>query len=79
MLKVASSNWEVLGFGEEEGGWMVTYFSKTIFTPAGIDVCVRAKGGISSKLLEMIKAEMGAVKDSDVHTIVDQVFEVHHD
>ncbi|ETN39378.1 uncharacterized protein HMPREF1541_05601 [Cyphellophora europaea CBS 101466] len=33
-LKIASSHWEVLGWGEEEGGWAVTFFAKTLFTPA---------------------------------------------
>ncbi|KAJ5911765.1 uncharacterized protein N7473_001068 [Penicillium subrubescens] len=58
-LLIASSNWEVLGFGyepktgtvtegEEELGnaWVVTYFAKTLFTPAGIDVYSRGKEGV---------------------------------
>ena len=43
-LKIASSQWEVLGSGEEEGGWAVTFFQKTLFTPIGIDVYARKKG-----------------------------------
>ncbi len=35
-LRIASSQWEVLGYGEEEGGWCVTFFQKTLFTPAGV-------------------------------------------
>ncbi|OAP54726.1 hypothetical protein AYL99_11174 [Fonsecaea erecta] len=46
LLKIASSRWEILGYGEEEGGWVVTYFQKTLFTPAGIDIYARRRGGL---------------------------------
>ncbi|RSH87331.1 hypothetical protein EHS25_003240 [Saitozyma podzolica] len=37
------SHWEVLGYGDDQAGleWAVTFFSKTLFTPAGIDIYVR--------------------------------------
>ncbi|OXC67480.1 hypothetical protein AYX13_03989 [Cryptococcus neoformans] len=44
LLFFVHSHWEVLGYGKEvEQGleWAVTYFSKTLFTPAGIDIYVR--------------------------------------
>ena len=43
-LMIASSKWQVLGYGE---GWAITYFAKTLFTPAGIDIYIRAEQGIS--------------------------------
>ncbi|KAF8593086.1 hypothetical protein BDV93DRAFT_530017, partial [Ceratobasidium sp. AG-I] len=39
-LMIASSQWQVLGY-DERAGWAVTYFSKTLFTPAGMDLYVR--------------------------------------
>ncbi|KIR77199.1 hypothetical protein I306_05790 [Cryptococcus gattii EJB2] len=44
LLFFVHSHWEVLGYGKdvEQGQeWAVTYFSKTLFTPAGIDIYIR--------------------------------------
>lgn len=42
---IASSKWEILGYGEEDGEgsveWAITYFAKTLFTPEGVDVYSR--------------------------------------
>lgn len=43
-LAIASSKWEILGYGVEEGTgnrWVVTFFAKTLFTPEGVDVYSR--------------------------------------
>ena len=78
-LKIASSQWEVLGYGEEEGGWAVTFFQKTLFTPAGVDVYARKKGGVSKELLDRIKAEMKKFEDTGFKKCVDGIFEIKHD
>ncbi|KAL9618683.1 MAG: hypothetical protein Q9160_006650 [Pyrenula sp. 1 TL-2023] len=53
-LVIAGSHWEVLGWGTTateagEVDWAVTYFAKTLFTPAGVDVyqrrAAKAEGG----------------------------------
>ncbi|KAG9234483.1 hypothetical protein BJ875DRAFT_11748 [Amylocarpus encephaloides] len=60
-LKVAGgSRWEVLGWGECEGErWVVTWFEKSLFTPAGVDVyCDRTEGiseGLYRKIVERIR------------------------
>nr|XP_018262945.1 uncharacterized protein I303_04434 [Kwoniella dejecticola CBS 10117]OBR85103.1 hypothetical protein I303_04434 [Kwoniella dejecticola CBS 10117] len=44
------SHWEVLGYGKDEGSgleWAVTFFSKTLFTPAGIDIYLRSSPNTS--------------------------------
>ncbi|CAD6564732.1 MAG: hypothetical protein TREMPRED_000259 [Tremellales sp. Tagirdzhanova-0007] len=44
------SHWEVLGFGidkENTLDWAVTFFSKTLFTPAGIDIYLRTSPSAS--------------------------------
>ncbi|KAJ9614449.1 hypothetical protein H2200_002585 [Cladophialophora chaetospira] len=79
LLKIASSHWEVLGYGDEDGGWAVTYFQKTLFTPAGIDVYARQKAGLSETLLEQVKQELRAVQDDNVKKLADTIFPIKHD
>jgi hypothetical protein len=78
-LMVASSHWEVLGYGAEEGGWIVTYFAKSMFTPAGIDVYSRQKGGLSAELMSKIKLEMRGIEDATIKTMVKGMFSIQHD
>lgn len=57
-LMITWSNWQVLGYGD---GWAVTYFAKTLFTPAGLDIYSRAEEGLPSKLLEEIMEKTRAL------------------
>jgi len=93
-LMIASSHWEVLGWGcychgqEREGrigegeDWMTTYFAKTLFTPAGVDVYSR-RGGLSEGCLEGIKEALKGVGegpgDESFVKLVNELFEVKHD
>lgn len=79
LLKVASSHWEVLAWGEEEGSgnkWVITEFAKTLFTPAGIDVYSRDRGGVQPETLLEMKQALAAVDDGDVKKLAGQLFEV---
>lgn len=80
-LVIASSHWEVLGWGEEEGGnkWVVTMFAKTLFTPAGLDVYSLRKEGASEETLEAIKWGLGKVDDEDVREMAGELFVVKVD
>lgn len=78
-LKIASSHWEILAFGEEEGGWAVTFFEKTLFTPAGIDIYARRKEGLSEALIRQVQAEMKRVDDLGFQKLADQIFRIKHD
>lgn len=78
-LKIASSHWEVLGHGEQEEGWIVIWFQKTLFTPAGIDVLARRKGGLSENLLTRIRAEMKKVDDKAFNDQAEKIFAITHD
>lgn len=78
-LKIASSHWEVLGHGLEEEGWVVTFFEKTLFTPAGIDIYSRRKGGLSESLINSIRAEMKKIDDPGFQQQADQIFEIRHE
>ena len=79
LLKIASSQWEVLGYGDEEGGWAVTYFQKTLFTPAGIDVYSRGKGGLSEGLIRKIREAMRTVQEEGFKKLEKEIFEIRHD
>jgi hypothetical protein len=79
-LMIASSKWEILGYGEEEGtgnSWVVTYFAKTLFTPAGVDFYSR-KGGLTPQTVESIKAALAGL-GGDVAKLASELFEVTMD
>ncbi|KAF2727339.1 hypothetical protein EJ04DRAFT_538981 [Polyplosphaeria fusca] len=79
-LMVAASKWEVLGYGEEEGTgveWVVTYFLKTVFTPAGVDIMVRG-GRLGKGMVERIKKGVEGL-GGEVGRQVGGLFEVGFD
>ncbi|KAF2822883.1 hypothetical protein CC86DRAFT_73355 [Ophiobolus disseminans] len=79
-LAIATSKWEILGYGDEEGtgnSWVVTYFAKTLFTPAGVDFYSR-KGRLAPQTVEGIKEGLAAM-GGDVAKLVGEVFEVGMD
>lgn len=74
---IASSKWEILGYGEEEGtgnSWVVTYFAKTLFTPAGVDFYSR-KGKLTEQTIEGIKAGLAGL-GGDVAKLAADLFEI---
>ena len=82
LLKVASSHWEILAWGEEEGTgnkWVVTEFAKTLFTPAGIDVYSRDRYGLKEETLQAIKEALASVDDEDMKKLAEQLFEIQID
>ena len=80
-LMIASSHWEVLGYGDLESDhqWAVTYFAKTLFTPAGIDVYSRKKEGLSTDVMERIKEALNAIEDDGMQKLGRTMFEVKKD
>ena len=79
-LMIASSKWEILGYGEEEttgNSWIVTYFALTAFTPAGIDFYSR-KGNLRPETVENIKKELAGF-GGEVETLAAKLFEVRMD
>ncbi|KAF2853993.1 hypothetical protein T440DRAFT_296215 [Plenodomus tracheiphilus IPT5] len=78
-LMIASSKWEILGYGDEEGGnsWVVTYFAKTLFTPAGVDFYSR-QGSLRPETLESLKAGLAEL-GGEVAKLAGEVFEVKMD
>ncbi|EUC31663.1 hypothetical protein COCCADRAFT_27672 [Bipolaris zeicola 26-R-13] len=79
-LVIATSKWEILGYGDEQGtgnSWVVTYFAKTLFTPAGIDFYSR-KGSLAPQTINDIKAALAGL-GGDVAKLAGQIFEVKMD
>ncbi|KAK9778941.1 hypothetical protein SCAR479_04177 [Seiridium cardinale] len=56
LLKLITSHWEVLGFGELATGerWMVIWFAKTLFTEEGVDVLTDEQAGLPEPALNTI-------------------------
>lgn len=81
MLMIASSHWEVLGYGdlENEHQWAVTYFAKTLFTPAGIDVYSRKKEGLPAPVLTALKEALAGIEHEPVQKLAEEMFEVKRD
>ncbi|RMZ73614.1 glycosyl hydrolase family 43 [Pyrenophora seminiperda CCB06] len=80
LLMIATSKWEILGYGEEEEGgnsWVVTYFAKTLFTPAGVDFYSR-KGRLSERTVGEIKAGLEGL-GGEVAKLAEGLFEVKMD
>ena len=79
-LIIAGSQWEVLGYGEDAaaGGlaWVVTYFSKTLFTPAGLDIYCRDTAGVSEPCLSEIRAALTGLGVESVSKLAGELFEV---
>ncbi|KAB2578572.1 hypothetical protein BFW01_g12512 [Lasiodiplodia theobromae] len=82
-LVIASSRWEALGYGDEDGEgerqWAVTYFAKTLFTPAGLDLYSRHPDGLRPRTVEAIKEALARVDDEDVRRLAGGLFEVKMD
>ncbi|KAL1606162.1 hypothetical protein SLS60_003563 [Paraconiothyrium brasiliense] len=79
-LMIASSKWEILAHGEEEGtgnAYVVTFFAKTLFTPAGVDVYSR-KGILKAETVEAIKAGLAGL-GGQVANLAKELFEVAMD
>lgn len=70
-LRIASSHWEVLGWGERGGErWVVTWFAPSMFTPAGLDIYCNRREGMSEGLYGELMAELGMLKAADLSALV---------
>ena len=77
---IASSKWEILGWGEDDGvAWVVTYFSKTIFTPTGIDVYCRDSKGLKPDTQVKISEALKKIDISSIQKLGDKIFSIPTD
>ncbi|KAK9235622.1 hypothetical protein V1525DRAFT_390288 [Lipomyces kononenkoae] len=98
-LAIATSDWELLGYGiekpdtgavestdptvaspavQDENQWIVTYFSKTVFTPAGIDIYSRSAKGLRNETVNEIIESLKEMEGPEMKMVGD-IFEVKRD
>lgn len=89
-LMIASSHWEVLGWGEEGekssgngNKWALTLFAETIFTRAGIDFYCQMNRGVTPETLSSVKTALAAINDVEISVeirhMANDLFEVRVD
>ena len=80
-LKLASSYWEILGYGETEDGqqWMVVHAQKSVFTPAVINVYTRRKEGLSEEVRKSIETALEGFKHEPLTALVKSLYVVRQD
>ena len=61
---------------EARNYWVVTYFSKTLVTPAGIDILSRRPAGPAKETVGKIREALREVPDRDVRRLEGMIFEV---
>ncbi|KAL7624595.1 hypothetical protein AAE478_006162 [Parahypoxylon ruwenzoriense] len=74
LLAIASSHWEILGWGERplpgDGGedgverWAVTWFAPTLFTQEGVDIYSDRKEGLNKDTVDEIIMALKQLKDA---------------
>lgn len=69
---IASSKWQVLG---HQDGIAVTYFSKTLFTPAGLDIYSRSREGLDKEVYESVVEKLKA-HGGEVGKLAHDLFEI---
>ena len=62
--------------GKEEDRWMITWFGKTMFTPAGIDVYARTKAGHAGWVVEKIREALAGMEEEGMRKLGEELFEV---
>ena len=79
-MKMITSHWEMIGHGELDGGaqWAVTYFAKTMFTPAGIDIYTKSKEGLPTGVIDGLKHTL-LTMDEPLKALAADIFEVRSD
>ncbi|CAG8158792.1 unnamed protein product [Penicillium olsonii] len=77
-LIIASSHWECLGFGQVDDGnqWVVTYFAKTLFTPAGVDIYSRNKEGLPQATVDGILEALRGLGVKDITDLANAIFQI---
>lgn len=84
-LALATAHWEVLGYGDvpeeavvagRSAQWLVTYFTPTRFTSAGISVYSRIKEGNPEAVVRAILESLGGIENEAVRKLAGEIFEV---
>lgn len=84
LLKLVTSQWEILGHSqnpaaENEGGWMVVFAQKSLFTPAVVNICTRNKTGMGNEQLQAVKAFLWGFGKEELGGLADDLQHVLHE
>lgn len=74
LLRLLKSEWQV-ALRDPEGDWAVIYFSKTLFTPEGVDIVARKKD-LSAETIQTIKNKM--MQDSTLKKQINTLKSLYH-
>ena len=77
-LRIVSSHWECLGFetAADDNPWLVTYFAKTPFTPAGIDIYSRSPAGLPQPLIDAILTTLQGLGVEEITQLAGSIFPI---
>ena len=67
------------GYSDARNYWVVTYFSKTLVTPTGIDILSRRPAGPTERTVRRIREALREVPDEDVRRLEGLIFEVENE
>lgn len=82
LIKAAYSTWSIIGWGEDPdtgNAWMVTYFKKTVFTPAAVQMYCRDEEGLSERMVERLKKALEANEFAEVRKLGSQLYAIKND
>ena len=57
----------------------MTFFQKTLFTPAGIDIYSKDKGGLQPKFVDAIAKALSDTEDPTLKSLATELFVVRSD
>ncbi|KAG8954663.1 histidinolphosphatase [Tulasnella sp. 424] len=84
-LAISSSKWQILGYflaedpARRDEDWVVTYFGKTLFTPAGLDIYVRSPKVFSREKVQRLIKACQRNEDETVRKVAADFFEIPRD
>ncbi|KAK6354777.1 hypothetical protein TWF696_003913 [Orbilia brochopaga] len=88
-LMIATSRWQVVGYGGRdvrdvdgvlEGvEWVLTYFEKSLFTPAGVDIMTLEKDGVDDETFKAIQDGLKGCGSSVLAELQGQMFDIPRD
>lgn len=80
-MKIASSHWEILGYGRSPEGegeceWVVKFFAASIFGPAGVEVSSRGKARLPEDIVRGLREALEGVEDEVVRGLSRELDEI---
>ncbi|CAH7681067.1 expressed protein, partial [Phakopsora pachyrhizi] len=89
LLMLLTSNWELLGYNIRSSSlhetpfqspeWVITYFAKTLFTPAGIDIYGRSGSPFPDDLKRELIDAIRRIPSRSISILADSMFDIPHD